>query len=174
MGISSVEDVDCLEPVDILGVVPIRDIIARPLDEVLEFSVSDLAIEYLFHLPFLFSVDFHRRGRWYDLAGVCFVRRWFQFGDVSHGVHLDVGGEVHPVGVGGLNVRVFHDFEAGFALVVKLPGWSRRTWVLGEEPYQIPKAEVWHRRSLLVGLVLVTLLDINHAGPCRLVDFDHS
>ena len=55
-----VEDVDCLEPVDVLGVAPIRDIVARPLDEVLKFSVSDFGIEHLFHLSFLFSVNFHR------------------------------------------------------------------------------------------------------------------
>ena len=60
MGVSSVEDIDCLEPVDGLGVVLIRNVIARPCDEVLELPVSDLGIEHLFHLSFFFSVDFHR------------------------------------------------------------------------------------------------------------------
>ena len=40
------EDVDCLKPVNVLGVAPIRDIVARPLDEVLEFPVSDFGIEH--------------------------------------------------------------------------------------------------------------------------------
>ena len=39
------EDVDCLEPIDVLGVAPIGDIVAHPLDEILEFSVSDLDIK---------------------------------------------------------------------------------------------------------------------------------
>ena len=72
-----VEDVDCLEPVDVLGVVPIGDIVARPVDEVLEFSISDFGIEHPFNLPFLISVDFHWRGRWYDLAMVGVICRWF-------------------------------------------------------------------------------------------------
>ena len=37
MGVSLVEDVDCLEPVDVLGVATIGDVIGRPFDEVLEF-----------------------------------------------------------------------------------------------------------------------------------------
>ena len=77
MGVSSVEDVDCLEPVDVLGVAPIGDIVARPLHEVLEFSVSYFGMEHLLHLSFLFSVNFHRRGQWYDLAGVGVICHWF-------------------------------------------------------------------------------------------------
>ena len=69
------EDVDRLEPVDVLVFTPIGDIIARSLDEVLEFPVSDLGDEHLFHLPFFFSVNFHWRWRWYDLARVWIVCR---------------------------------------------------------------------------------------------------
>ena len=70
MRVSPVEDVICLEPVAAFGIAPIRDVIACPLDEVLELPVPDYGIEHLFHLPLFFSVDFHR-GRWgYNLAGV--------------------------------------------------------------------------------------------------------
>ena len=99
MGVSSVEDVDCLEPVDVLGVAPIRDVVAWPFDEVLELPVPDLGIELLFNLPFFFSVDFHWWRWWYDWAGVEVISCWFQFGDVSHGVYLDVGREIHSIGL---------------------------------------------------------------------------
>ena len=54
------EDVDCSEPVDVLGVAPIEDIVAGPFDEVLELPVSDLGVSHLFHLLLGFSVDFHQ------------------------------------------------------------------------------------------------------------------
>ena len=54
------EDVDCLETVVVVGVMPIGNVMNRLLDEVLEFPVPNFGIEYLFHVSFFFSVDFHR------------------------------------------------------------------------------------------------------------------
>ena len=99
-----VEDVDCLEPADVLGVAPIGDVVAHPFDEALELLVPDLGIKHFFHLLFFFSVDFHWWRWWYSLAGVGVISRWFQFGDVLHGVHLDIGREIHPIRVGCLQV----------------------------------------------------------------------
>ena len=120
------EDVNTLEPVDVLGVAPIRDVVARPFDEVLELLVPNLGIEHFLHLPFFFSVDFHW-WRWgYDLAGVGVIGRWFQFGYVSHGVHLDVSREIHLEGIGGLEVRVFQDLKWAFVFVVECYTPDRR------------------------------------------------
>ena len=174
MGVSSVEHVDWLEPVDVLGVAPIGDVVAPPFDEVRELLVPDLGIEHLLHLPFFVSVDFHWWRRGYDLAGVAIISRWFQFGCVSHRVHSDVSREIHPVGVGGPEARVFQDLEWAFAFVIELPGLSYGTRIFGEELYQVPRTELWCRCPLLICLVLVTLLSIEHAGSCKLVDLGHS
>ena len=168
------EDVDGLKPVDILGISPIGDVISCPFDEVLELPVPDFGIQHFFHLLLLFSIDFHRWWWRYDLAGVWIVRRRFQFIDMSHGVHLDVGREVHPVGVSSLEVQVLHDPVGAFPFVVKLSGWSYGARVFGEEPYQVPRTELWCRCSLPIGLVLIAQLGVNHAGPCGFVDFSHS
>ena len=88
-------------------------------------------------------------------------------------MYLVVGREIYPVGGWGLEVLVFYDLEGAFGFVLELPGWSSGARVLGEESYQIPKTEVWHHCVLLIGLVLITLLSVNHAGPCEHVDFGH-
>ena len=45
MRVPPVDDVNCLEPVDVLGIAPVGDVIACPLDEVLELPVCDLGIQ---------------------------------------------------------------------------------------------------------------------------------
>ena len=44
MRVPPVEDIDCLEPVDVLGIMPVGDVITCLLDEVLELPVPDLGI----------------------------------------------------------------------------------------------------------------------------------
>ena len=122
MGVFLVEDVDRLESVDVLGIAPIRNVIACPFDEVLELPVPDLGIKQLFHLLFFFPVDFHWWRQWYDLGGVWLMRHRFQFGDMLHRVHLDIGREIHPAGIWGLAVRIFHDL-AGFLRVCSRDSW---------------------------------------------------
>ena len=58
------EDVDCLESVDVHGVTPIVDVLARPFDEVLELLVPDYVIKHLFHLSFFISVNFYWWWQW--------------------------------------------------------------------------------------------------------------
>ena len=92
---------------------------------------------------------------------------------MSDRVHLDVGSEIHPVGVGGFEIQVLHNLEGALAFVVEPPGWSCGTRVLGAEPYQFHGMEMWRCCPLLIGLVLVVLLGVDHSGPCELVNFSH-
>ena len=51
MGVPLVEDVDCFESVDVLGVAPVADVMAHPFDEVLELPVPDLGVEQPYQVP---------------------------------------------------------------------------------------------------------------------------
>ena len=132
MGVSSVEDVDCLEPIDVFGIALIGDLIAGHFMRYWNFCYLILASSTSSTSQSCFSIDFYQPRRSYNLTGVWVLHRWFQFGDVSHKVHLDVSRGIHPVGVGGFEVRVFDDFERAFTVGVKLPGWSCGTCVLGK------------------------------------------
>ena len=76
--------------------------------------------------------------------------------------------------IGALEVRVLHDPEGTFVLMIELQGWSSGARVFGEEPSLVPWGELWCRCPLLIGYVLIALLGIDHAGRCELVNFRHS
>jgi hypothetical protein len=113
-----VEDVDCLEAVNVSSVLPVGLIVARPLDQVLEFPVSHTGIQYLLNFPLLFAIDFDRWGRWYLLARVSIVGGHLKFGDMAYRVYFHRRWELKFDGVRGAEVWIVEDFERSFAAVV--------------------------------------------------------
>jgi hypothetical protein len=94
VGISSVETVDDFQAVDKCCWFPLWLVVARPFDEILEFSLAaeHSGIQDGIGIPFGFSINFDGRWRWLVLPWVWVVGRGLEEGDVKYGVNS------HPLG----------------------------------------------------------------------------